>query len=268
MFICYLDDSGTHPDSPLVTIAGYAMPEDGWAAFEPAAEPIFERRDVKILHAVDLQQNNPPFTGDNWKVLNKQAFVAQLCLAMKPHQPLGFSYTAAREVYERRAQEAGRPTGASPYVFGFQVILNWLLNSAWVGKRVREEGVAFVVEQGSKNNGGITAAYDFIVKNNSRDLGNTFRGLTFVPKTHSRAIQMADLIAYYSYRRAMHLQGVPFDKHASVKLDPVLKVMLETCPHLCMVGDQFGWGADDWRVSVGELPQPPPAGDFEVLAPD
>ncbi|MDP2331491.1 MAG: DUF3800 domain-containing protein, partial [Reyranella sp.] len=252
---------------PLVTIAGYAMPEDGWAAFESAVELVFRRRGVKILHAIDLQQSKAPFAGDNWKVLNKQTFVAQLCLAMKPHQPLGFSYTAAREVYERRAREAGRPTGASPYVFGFQVILNWILNSAQIGKRVREEGVAFIIERGSKNNGGITAAYDFIAKN-YRDLGNTLRGLTFVPKTHSRAIQMADLIAYYSYRRAMHLQGVPFDQHASVKLDPVIMVMLETCPHLCMVGDQFGWGANDWRVSVEQIPQPPPAGDFEVLAPD
>lgn len=268
MFICYLDDSGTHRGSPLVTIAGYVMPDDGWAAFEAAAEPIFERRGVKILHAIELQQSKPPFTEGDWKVLNKQAFVAELCMAMKPHQPLGFSYTAAREVYERRAKEAGRPTGASPYVFGFQVILNWILNSARIGKRVREEGVAFVIEQGSKNNGGITAAYDFIVEKYARDLGNTLRGLTFVPKTHSRAIQMADLIAYYSYRRAMQLQGVSFDQHSGVELDPVIRVILETCPHLCMVGNQFGWGADNWRVSVEQIPQPPPAADFEVLAPD
>lgn len=267
MFTCYLDDSGTHTTSPLVTIGGYVMPEEGWADFESIVEPIFERRGVKILHAVDLQHSNPPYTGDNWKVLNKQAFIAQLCMAMKQHLPLGFSFSATREVYERRAQEAGRPTGASPYAFGFQVILNWILNSAWIGKRVRDEGVAFVVEQGSKNNGGIAAAYDFIVENYSHDLGSTLRGLTFVPKNHCRAIQMADLIAYYSYRRGMHLQDTPFDRHAEVEFDPILKVILETCPHLCMVGNQFGWSGDDWRVSVEQLTDPPPPGDFEVLAP-
>jgi hypothetical protein len=41
-------------------IAGYVMPDDGWVVFELAVEPIFERRGVKILHAVDLQQSNPP----------------------------------------------------------------------------------------------------------------------------------------------------------------------------------------------------------------
>lgn len=154
-------------------------------------------------------------------------------MAVKPHQPVGFSYSATREIYELRAREAGRPTGARLHVFGFQAILNWILNSAWIGKRVREEGVAFVVEQGSRNNGGIAAAYDFIAENYSGVLGDMLRGLTFVPKTHSRAIQMADLIAYSSYRRAMGLQGVEFDRHAS----------------------------------VGQLTRPPPAGDIEVLAP-
>jgi len=238
---CYLDDSGTHDESPLVTMAGYIMDDKGWAVFELNAELICEKRGFagRPLHAVDMQQNNPPY--EDWSVLNKQAFIAQLCLALKPHGPLGLSLSVTREFYERRAQEAGRSVVYSPYAWAFQVILNWILTSVQVGKKVREEGVRFVVEQGSKNNDGIAHAYEYVVRTYADELGDTLRGLEFVPKGHSRAIQMADLLAYYSYRRGMHLRGLPMDMHPSVALDPVMKVMLETGPHQCVVANDFGW---------------------------
>jgi len=238
---CYLDDSGTHDESPLVTIAGYIMDDEGWAAFERDAELICANRGFagRPLHAVDMQQNNPPY--EDWSILNKQAFIAQLCLALKPHGPLGSSISVTRKFYERRAREAGRSSVYSPYAWAFQVILNWILTSVQIGKKVREEGVRFVVEQGSKNNDGIAHAYEYVARTYAEELGSTLRGLEFVPKGHSRAIQMADLLAYYSYRRGMHLEGLAMDKHPSVALDAVTKVMLETCPHQCVVANDFAW---------------------------
>lgn len=253
MLTCYLDDSGTHDDSPIVTIAGYVMDDAGWSAFETDAAVICERRGLasRPLHAVDMQQGNPPY--EDWSVLNKHAFVAQLCLAMKPHAPLGLSLSVTREFYDRRAQEAGRSSVYTPYAWAFQVILNWILTSVLVGKKAREEGVRFVVEQGSKNNAGITRAYEYVAETYADELGSTLRGLSFVPKNHSRAIQMADLIAYYSYRRGMQLQGVPMNKHSSTALDPVTKVILETCPHQCVVANDFGWREPE--LGIGTEPK-------------
>lgn len=257
MLVCYLDDSGTHPNSPLVTIGGYVMDDDGWSAYERTVEPIFQARGVPILHAVDLENGNPPFEG--WKVINKQAFVSQISMPLKPHGPFCFSFTATREVYERRAEEAERLQAANPYAFGFQVITNWILTSVYVGKQAREEGLIFVVEDGNKNNGGITQAYNYIREHYAAELGDTLRGLSFVPKNNSRAIQMADLVAYYSRRRAAQLVDAPPARHASVEHEPIAKVIVETCPSYWFVANDFGWRDGNWRASAGPMPSLPSA---------
>lgn len=253
LLTCYLDDSGTHPDSPLVTLAGYVMADVEWEKFEVEVEPFFKKRGVKILRGFDIQQNEGCFADkDVWKVLNKQAFIGEVGRTLKPHGPVGLSISVTRAAYEERA--AGREVPpAPPYAWAFDVIANWILSSPQVGKRARDEGVSFVVERGSSDNAALKNGHDYIVANFAEELGNTMRGLSFVPKEHSRAIQMADLIAYYANRRAMQLQGIPPEQRASVDLDAVMKVILETCPpSRCEVANQFGY-RDDPLPSRAEL---------------
>jgi hypothetical protein len=77
---CYLDDSGKDPQNRVTTVAGYVARDTAWKAFETQVEPFFERANVKILHAKELEATDGEFK--DWRVLQKQAFVAQVCSAL------------------------------------------------------------------------------------------------------------------------------------------------------------------------------------------
>ena len=80
VLVCYLDDSGKDPQNPITTLAGYAATEEQWRGFETEVEPIFADCGVKILHTKDLHKTDGEF--EDWRVLQKQAFVARICRAL------------------------------------------------------------------------------------------------------------------------------------------------------------------------------------------
>ena len=104
MLVCYLDDSGTDPQNPIVTIAGYAATDEQWAAFERQVELIFTSEGVNILHAKELHDTDGDFR--EWSVLKKQAFIARACRAMSDHVPAGCRPYMSSSMRRRRCWRA------------------------------------------------------------------------------------------------------------------------------------------------------------------
>lgn len=140
MLVCYLDDSGKDPHNRVTTIAGYLARDTAWRAFEQEVEPIFERRGVKILHAKDLEATKGEF--ENWKVIQKQAFVAEISSVLAKHSMLGVSMSCVKETYDQRAKESTRKRTSRPYTFCMNVIIDWILRDIRTGRAAWEEGVA------------------------------------------------------------------------------------------------------------------------------
>jgi len=85
----------------------------------------------------------------------------------------------------------------SPYTFCLSVLIDWILRDIRVGRAVHSEGVAFILECGHENN--VEAEQYFCsVKKLFPELGDVLRSISFVPKESCRAIQAADLLAFYS----------------------------------------------------------------------
>ena len=152
MLVCYLDDSGKDSQNPITTIVGYVASEEGWAKFEEEVEPYFAERSVSVLHATDLHGTRGEFK--SWSVLKKEAFVARIALVAAKHVVFGVSMSAEKGNYKDHAGfrfDTSRSTVA-PYTFCFQVIVDWLLRDIRIGKRVHEEGIKFLLEQGHDDN--------------------------------------------------------------------------------------------------------------------
>ena len=196
MLECYLDDSGKDPQNPVTTIAGYLAHESGWKAFETEVEAIFQRRKVRVLHAKELESTRGDFKG--WKVLQKQAFVAQICQVMSRHVGLGLTMSAVKAPYKALAAKTPRKQQMTAYTFCFNVIIDWILKDVQFGRVVQNDGIAFFLECGHENNG--EAENQFYEVRKLFGLANVLRSISFVPKEHCRAIQVADLLAFYSRR--------------------------------------------------------------------
>ena len=236
MLICYLDDSGKDHANPITCLGGYAAPAEAWEWFEVEAEPIFQRYiGSDPLHATDLLHG--PGIYENWTVLKKQSFVAQLCLKLYPLRPLGVSFSVQKATYAVRALEAIkrglRKRTVTPYTFCMEAILNWLLTDVELGKLANEAGLALILECGNEHNEEARQALEDIKALHGLE---QIRSMSFAPKTACRAIQMADLFAYYTRRhnRRIEVQG------KEPPVDPVLKVLIENLRQRSFVATDFG----------------------------
>ena len=226
MFVCYLDDSGSDLQNPITTLAGYVAREREWSLFEQSVEPVFEKFGVAVLHAIEFHNTDGDFK--NWSRERKERFISYVYGAMIPHIPLGLTISVVKETYEaqRKASKAQGEQRRSPYTFGFTVLYNRILddNNSWdddytirMRNAIRSEGVSFIIESGHRNNREAEISFQEIKRhyNLQRVLGTT----SFADKDDSRAIQVADLLAYYSRR---HVMG---------KMDPIFEIIRDHLPH-------------------------------------
>ncbi len=235
--MCYLDDSGKDPQNQATTLAGYVGDEESWANFEAEVEPLFTKYEVRILHATDLHGTRADFAG--WTVLKKQSFVAQFCGTLSRHALLGVSMSVAKGEYKAAADRSTRKKTVTPYTFCSNVILDWLLADVRVGKKANEEGVAFALEAGHHNNP--EAEWNIGVVTDMFDLAEKIKSVAFLAKASCRAIQAADLLAFYSRRHANELLKASPQERAKLLVDPgqMLKIIAENLPHRAFVANGF-----------------------------
>jgi hypothetical protein len=245
-----LDDSGTDKENPITSIAGYAASKSAWNLFETRAEPIFQKYiGNEPLHAKDLFHGTGVYKG--WKVIQKQSFVAQLCIALYSLQPiLGVSFSVRKAQYSERSNEAIerglRKRTVTPHTFCVTAILNWLLTDIQVGKMANEDGLELILEDGNKNNNEAAISIDTIKEIHGLE---KVRHLSFVSKGDCRAIQMADLFAFYTRRHNRQIK----EAGAEPPVDPVLGVLLENLRHRTFVATDFGPDIKASRFFGGDL---------------
>ena len=240
MLVCYLDDSGQDPGNMVSTLAGYLARESSWEEFEQEVEPIFEKYGVNVLHAKDLESTRGEFKG--WKLIKKQAFVARVCAAMAKHSILGVSMSVAKDTYDLCADESQRRRTNRPHTFCMNVIVDWLLRDIRTGRAVWSEGVEIILESGHKNNPEAIQAFQNIIE--QHQLQNVLRSITCVHKTQCRAIQMADLFAFYSRREGNALERASRAGEEPPKMEQMLKIITEKGPFRGYVANDFE--PNDW----------------------
>ena len=234
VLVCYLDDSGKDPQNRTTTLAGYIARDAEWGAFENSVEPWFEKYAVDVLHAKDLKAGRGCFTG--WTVLKKQAFISRVCLTRNSHVMMGLSMGAEKATYQDYRKPHSKRT-VSPYSFCFNVIIDWVLRDIRIGRAVHNEGIDFVLEDGHENNREAADLFDKTRVNHR--LENVLRSINFVPKSSCRAVQLADLLAFYSRRdneQRLRAMSLGRETYAS---DTMARLIVEGLPHRGFVATGF-----------------------------
>jgi hypothetical protein len=206
MLACYLDDSDA-TISKVETIAGYVAQEDGWRRFEAQAEAICDEFKVDLIRGRNLDCRDKCFK--DWKLPKVERFLDRIGTAMRGNVLFGISRSIAKEHYKffRRGAlkldaEHKRVFGSlSGYGFCFGNISHDLraMNEQFgVSEQIKAEGITFMLESGSKNNPDILRYVDKECRHGNLHANTT---VTEVDKRSCRAIQIADLYAFYSRRR-------------------------------------------------------------------
>jgi hypothetical protein len=236
VLVCYLDDSGKDPQNLITTLGGYVARDTGWVAFEADVEKWFDRYRVKILHAKDLEDTRGEFKG--WPILQKQAFVARVCQTRTPHLMMGVSMSAVKGTYKVRAAESGRKRTVTPYSFCMNVIVDWLLRDIRIGRVANTVGVALLLESGHENNGEAEESFYKIRK--MHKIEHLLHSIKFISKDSCRAIQLADLLAFYSRREGLAVEKAKRLGQPAYPMETMMRIISENLPHRAFVATDFG----------------------------
>jgi hypothetical protein len=119
------------------------------------------------------------------------------------------------------------------------------------------EGLAYLLECGHENNSEVEKEFAAI-KRQHKDIRNLMHSISFVNKDSCRAIQLADLLAFYSRRDSAAQFEARQKGRDSYEIDIMIKIITEGLPHLGFVATDFGPNAAGSRFL---------AGDFEAYDP-
>lgn len=216
--ICYLDDSD-HVDHPAITMAGYVASEKSWSLFEERAAGYLRKHKIACVHAMDFENHKGEFKG--WEPLARIAFLAGLAAILRSHVILGVSVSTYKDAHRRAKLRTGRSQNQSPYGWSFTTTQEYLLRDPGIQERLRTERLSFVIEDGNKNNAGVLRSFGAIKKEHNLSQVDS---MTFAKKNSTIALQMADVIAFYTRR---HVAAMERNNQRQVEYSPALKVLTD-----------------------------------------
>lgn len=206
----------------MLTLAGYIAPLSVWEQFEEHADNACGNYNVPIFHAHEFHRTKDEYKG--WSSIKKASFIDEL-YAVPP--TFGISVSIRKNTYKERQSETGLNKSMSAYGVAFASIAAALVTNYSVSGDIREQGLSFIVEAGHNNNAEIEKYFNKF--KHHEFFRGVLRSITFSGKEESRAIQLADLYAYYSRRHAA--KSDKFDGNLALPSERAYARMLMKCPH-------------------------------------
>jgi Protein of unknown function (DUF3800) len=194
MLKAYMDESGVHDNSPVLTVAAYLGRPRAWEAW--AKKWRVAKRPIKVFHAVDAANLSGEFKG--WSAGERDGVVKKLLPVIAEADLVGL--IVGIQMDEFRKAMAPHPElralFASPYAACFQWLTQIIMNlQADVGSNER---IGFVHETNDYQQ---EALEGFAwIKKYGNPQGSTI-GLTFADKAKCTPLQAADILAYEGNKR-------------------------------------------------------------------
>jgi hypothetical protein len=107
-----------------------------------------------------------------------------------------------------------------------------------IGHAANTEGVAFILECGHENNP--EAEKEFFAIRKLHKIEHILHSIRFVPKDSCRAIQLADLFAFYSRRDSAAMEKAKTEGRDKYQIETMIRIITEGLPHRGFVATDFG----------------------------
>jgi len=200
MLTAYFDDSGTHPDSDIVLMAGFFGNTYQWDLFDKKwaaqlASPCPGKEPLSRFHMAECQASDGEFLG--WKRHETDFLVHELGTIILKTGIYGFGGAMSRKAYESLiVGEQRRATGDAETI----CIVNCFTTILDLAKIVAPgQPIAMVFDDRPQKRGDIQKIYDAY---RGMD-GGGFVSLTFASSKKMLPLQAADLLAWEVYQDSL-----------------------------------------------------------------
>jgi hypothetical protein len=203
VFRAFLDESGTHDGSPVLTVAGYLARPAAWRKWVPTWRRTLSP--IKVFHSTDCNGFHREWEG--WSREDRDAKVAQLLPLIPDPDLAGLAIGVVVRDLEKALEE--RPH-LRPYWDGdvYGACLQWWIHSLidLMNRRGAREPVAIVHEQ---NDFAAQAMRAFNYVKAHHDPHNLLVSFSFGSKDQFVPLQAADILAYDVGKKLLNIDGKP-----------------------------------------------------------
>jgi hypothetical protein len=211
----YMDESGIHAGSSICAIAGVVGSESEWEILERRWRRIIEDEGIAVFHMAEFESRQREFA--SWSNTRRHLFMEKLIEAIKARDVHCVGSALVRADYDGLSQDEktwmthGNPQ--YPYFLCFQ---HCIIESCHVADRLpAEEKVAFVFDRQQDFAAEATRLYnDLKDQQNWPNHERLADIVAFASKRETIPLQVADLIAYESYK---HLDNRLFHRQYPIR---------------------------------------------------
>lgn len=203
VFRAYLDESGTHADSPAIAVAGYVARRSAWNRFVPKWRRTLSP--IKVFHSTDCNGFYGEWKG--WERAARDAKVARLL----PLLPAIDGFGVAIGVVLRDVEEvlSVRPHLRRYWGNGYRACIQWCISR--IRDRLHEAGRVSeplaIVHERNQYKADAEEAYEWIKEND--DESGQFISFSFGSKEKYVPLQAADILAYEVHKRLQNIEAKP-----------------------------------------------------------
>ena len=182
----YFDESGTHANSPAVSVAGYLASDASWSAFADDWREALAIYNIPAFHMTDFVGGRGAFTA--WPKAKRHPRLMKLIAIANRHVMATFGCAIDLETY--RAVTRPRPGTEMISAYNLLAVTCFIEVREYLQRVVLREDVAYVFEQGARGASTLVKAF-------SR-MGREYRALSlrFEDKGRFVPLQAADIAAW------------------------------------------------------------------------
>lgn len=198
----FMDESGVHDGSPIVTVAAYLGRPEHWCAWTQEWKRALYPTGVKVYHAVDAQNLAGEFSG--WTPDRVAELAKKLLPIIANGNIAGIAVGMDLRVFDAalKGRDDLKAVFGDPYVACAQWAIQIILNiAADTGNTAR---IAFVHETNNYH-AQVYDAFEWIKKNTVR--GDNLISLSFGKKKDYPPLQAADILAYEANKRLRNISA-------------------------------------------------------------
>ena len=215
MLAAYLDESGTHSDSPIISVAGFLSTQARWIEYEPKWTNALAKWGLAEFHMTDFENWQPPY--DKLSKTEHIELIGSLIDVIRATAWVGVAAALVKRDFIEVCASENVSLG-SEYSFCANTCIRLLRQ--WMDTKQIPERIVYVFALGAEGASDIHKAFEKAHAENADRLH--LQSLHFSTPDQYTQLQAADILAHESIKQAARVLGYD-DRALRKSLERILK---------------------------------------------